>query len=762
MSDENEKKVRIGLGYPFSQLLKAMARAGQATTARVRQWERVIKGMLDGSLAVGSRTPVTETPAWVTLQVLQGGFATGGFAAGGDLLPHEREELDRLPATADRGRTALNLHFVEEPGRSTLASMLRERTYRVDVPEEAALLAYTWLLRHGESERAEKLVDDVGRFFDRLRFYPRPHARPFRSGTSVSVATAGEAVTSLHNKRPQEQVQRMKEAITVWAPLYDRAVELFVETVAATTREPCKLHPQGWGPRAQALLDDYDNARRRHNLCRKPERPKENFFRLRQYLAKYLREPASITAGDRAAIRHILDAYIMRHGEPAGARLTAVRQEQARNVARPDHVSLAKVLARRLESVPSDEGLQDLDSAVAPIAESEAAAAGAAPGSLFPASLVRKVARCWEAPLEALVEREVIGSAEAMATVVPPLTAQLRAAAIAEPELRGLYEAVYTAFRRRRSLLLLNLQSQVRLGELPWIQALEPWFGGDEASKRAASNALNRVASVALRAFPQTILPNKLIKELRALSGAAGQARPFVDELAADIFMGSFSATYLRAAQVAARLLSGSLYERYYGVPFTQVLSFKATPSQYGGVHTSPELATLCQALAGSDGEGSFVARNGTVIEQAQILTTHNLAALFEDAAFAALMRGQLPEIAKRCFEWICTRLQNLSNDWKAQLQLMKNAAYAWRQMIFYLSLLGADEVMAFVDWLLKYFEARIAPFRARFAPVVKGFEAVVAGDTFDSGGQLPSGGRRFLGWSVGRHWLLPERTPGS
>jgi hypothetical protein len=417
---------------------------------------------------------------------------------------------------------------------------------------------------------------------------------------------------------------------------------------------------------------------------------------------------------------------------------------------------LAKALASRLESVPSDEGVQDLDAVIAPIAASEAAGAGAVVGTAFPASLVRKVTRCWEAPLEALVEHDVIGSAEAMAKVVPPLTARLRAAAISEPELRGLYEAVYTAFRRRRSLLLLDLQSQVRVGELPWIQALQPWLGGDDASKRAASEAFNHVASVALRAFPQTILPNKLIKELRALAGAAEQPRPFVDELAADIFMGSFSETYLRAAQVAARLLSGSLYERYYGLPFAQVLTFEAKLSEHG-VPTSPELATLCQALARSDGRGSYVARNGTVIEQAQILTTHNLATLFEDAAFATLMRSRLPGMAKRCFEWICARFQNLSGEWKAQMQLMKNAAYAWRQMIFYLSLLGADEVTVFGDWLVKYFETRTAPFRARFAPVVKGFEAVVAGQTFDSSGQSPSGGRRFLGWSVGRHWLLPE-----
>src|SRR5205814_864148 len=163
---------------------------------------------------------VADTPQWVTLQVVQGGFATGSFAAGGELLPHEREEVARLSTTAEAGRTALNLHFVADAGRSELTKMLRDGMYRVDVPEEGAL---------------------------------------------------------------------------------------FVETLGETNGEPSLTYRPGWGARAQALLDDYGNARARHNLCGKPERRKENFFRLRQYLAKNIRDASSMTAGDRAAIRHIVD-----------------------------------------------------------------------------------------------------------------------------------------------------------------------------------------------------------------------------------------------------------------------------------------------------------------------------------------------------------------------------------------------------------------------------------------------------------------------
>ena len=53
--------------------------------ARVAQWRRVLEGMASGALAIGSRTP-TAAPAWATLEVVHGGFATGGLAADVGLL----------------------------------------------------------------------------------------------------------------------------------------------------------------------------------------------------------------------------------------------------------------------------------------------------------------------------------------------------------------------------------------------------------------------------------------------------------------------------------------------------------------------------------------------------------------------------------------------------------------------------------------------------------------------------------------------------
>jgi hypothetical protein len=780
MSDDDDKP-RIDPGYPLGQLLKALSSAGERAAERANQWQQMLAQLFDGRLRVGSRTPLVDTPAWVTLDVVHGGFATGNLAAGGPLQPHEVEWLVGLvrPPGATK-RTALNLHFLGDAGLTQLEAMLAGGRYRIRVPEEGALLVVAWLLRRGEAKRAAELIETITPFSDRLRFYPAPHAHPVRSGECVFVQTAGDAVRSLRAKRPQTSVERMNESIRVWAPLYDRAVALFLQTVTGDTPAlrrtgsgelargqdsqpiveggwPCRRYPDDWNVRARELLDEYRTARARHRLCGKPDKSNENFARLRGYLETCVEDPGSLTGRDVGMIRKILASFIARHGAPGSSRLQGTRAAQARMAARPAYTAFARVLAERLEQHPQDEGVPDLEDALRPLSTDDASRIGAAPGEPMPGPLLAKAVRCLEAPIGVLIEKGLVPSSEAMAKVLPSLTAQVRAAAISDPELRRVYAGVYVAFRRRRSLLLLDLASQVKLGELPWISAVEPWVGGDRAARDAARGSLAQAVTLALSAFPQTILPNKLMKELRTLASGAGLSLPLVDELAADIFMGAFSQSFLRAGKVAARLLGGTLYEHYYGLPYERLARLDDVEEQRFETPSSPGFAALCEKLAAAPARGSrSVARNGAIIEQAQILTTHNLAVLFD----ALDLAGTLPlgQMARRTFEWICRRQQMKIKDWRAQLQMVKNTAYAWRQMVFYLALLETAELSAFLEWSAAHMQTQSGELRQRFEPVVAGLRAVLAGERFGADGiHAASGGRRFLGWSVGRHWLLPQ-----
>ena len=66
-----------------------------------------------------------------------------------------------------------------------------------------------------------------------------------------------------------------------------------------------------------------------------------------------------------------------------------------------------------------------------------------------------------------------------------------------------------------------------------------------------------------------------------------------------------------------------------------------------------------------------------------------------------------------------------------------------------------AAAVEEHLEWAIGDLGRRPTGFRRRFEPALLGLAAVAHGDRFDDQGRHgPSGGRRFLGWAVGRHWL--------
>ncbi len=773
-------------GYALGQLARALqtsqSHPDPETRARAEQkavaWAKVFQGMLSGALQVGSRMPLAEVPGWVTLGVLPGGFASGELLAGGPLQEHEQALLAQLPpVAAGAERAALNGYYLSEAGLRVLQQGLVDGRYRITVPEEGALLTVVWLLQNGAGDEARALLDELGPFLGRLRFYPVPEAYPAVAGTVVHVQDVGQARTALQAVRLPREIAVMREAIQVWAPLADRVVALFLETVVgdppgprldpdgqpmrradgrleAAGGWPCQQYPAGWQARAQAVLDDYREARQQHALSGKPERPTENFAILRRYLAKCLQDPAALTGREVGQIRAILAAIAAKRGLPASARCEAIRQTQLRQAALPTSHELAPIVLQRLQALPADEGLAEPDAYLHPLTSEETAALDLPTGRPMPRRLRRIVERCRAAPVEELAAAGLLPSGEVLARVIPQITAAARSASFADPNLGRLYAAVYAAFRRRRSLLLLHLAHQNRLEELPWIRAVQPYREANPRTQAQARQVLEQVAALAITSYPHQILPNKLLQELRALADSAGLKLPLVDELAADIFMGTFTEKYLRAAQVAADLLAGTLYERYYGLDYARVRAIDDVAASPYGAPVSPAFARLCHALAGESVPAprrwNRPAQNGKVIEQQQILTTQNLAVLFTALDLQAPLGPRLPELGKACLKWVCEALQKPNLEWRTELRLVKQSAYAWRQMIFYLALSAREAGPAFLLWAEAHVAQQGLDFQRRFRPALARLASALAG--------RPGAGAVFLGWTTDRHWLLPAR----
>ncbi|MDQ3365234.1 MAG: hypothetical protein M3680_07385 [Myxococcota bacterium] len=81
----------------------------------------------------------------------------------------------------------------------------------------------------------------------------------------------------------------------------------------------------------------------------------------------------------------------------------------------------------------------------------------------------------------------------------------------------------------------------------------------------------------------------------------------------------------------------------------------------------------------------------------------------------------------------------------------LKNAAYAWRQMMFYLSF--EEDMPGFLRWVRAEVESR--SFR-RFDPVLRGLELAASGLASNEAAFASGGGRVFTGWSTDGHWLSP------
>ena len=520
--------------------------------AKVDRWQAVLDGMASGELTIGSRTPVADAPAWVTLEVVTGGFTTGRHLAEQSLDDDERARLaDLPPGPGSTPRERLNLWYLSDAGQAELLSALVSEQYRISLPEHAALAVVALLVDRGHGEAALDLVAALRPYLHRLRFTPQLTDRPVPTGTAVHLEPVGTVAATLRAATPPAQVIAMRETLTLWHPLYDDLVALWAETVDGelphlVTGEgaigleggwPARHFPDGWAARRAEWLSRYAGTVDQATASSRHQHPKSNFTRLRRALESAGDDGARLSGRDVGWVRRALANTITRHGAPGSEPRAALRAVQAVIAGRPTHAALAHVVAGRLDRFPADGGLPALDPIVGDVTDEEAPAIGE--GVAVPASVVRTVSRALEAPVEELIERGVIGSGEVLARVLPQVTAQYVSASIDDAVIAGVYARTYTAFRRRRSLLLLNLEHQVRFEELPWVAALSG-FRAQGHSTLAARQALHRAVLLALDSFPERILPNPLVREFGALATAADVRLALVEEVAADIFMGTF------------------------------------------------------------------------------------------------------------------------------------------------------------------------------------------------------------------------------
>ena len=780
-------------GYAQWQIHKLLATEAShrdaATRDRAKQkiakWEAVLNGMQSGEISVGSRSPIEGLPNWLTLEVITGGFATGALSAGGPLLDFERDLLVRIAPdsdisdVSDPDRTCLNVWYLTEQGFDELLSLLDTGQFQIDVPEEGALMTIAWLTRHGDVSIAKQLIEQLSPFFGQVRFYPRPAERVYPAPGKVFLRNVYQVTSDVTEIRTSQKIQTQRERIGTWIPLYERAVQLLLDhwdgevprlTHCDGNREVVEGGqlksdlPIEFAAKAEAMVSEYHALKAKNKLCARPKR-KDNLAQLMESLDTLVRN-GEMRLSQLGRARTLCARYIEKRGLPKTEAHSARRQAQTQQISIPLFADVAKIIVARLAIENPNSGVEDNSRLVANVKEDEAH--GSAPAeTIIPRLFTEKIERCLLDSVDSLIAKRVITSGDTLAIVLPQITANIRAMGIADPSLRSLYSQIYQAFSKRRSLLLLNYESQTRIEELPFVAAIEKYRSAKQSARDLALQSLREIAFVQLTSFPQAIVPNKLLQEFSSLAKSAKLELPIVNELAADIFMGSFTFKFARAAKLAGKLLKNTIYSAYYSIDFNQIASISTpqTGKKWFGTNTNAssnvcdEFGKICAKRANQKSECWSVASNGTVIEQQQILTTQNLASLVSQLELSERLNPYLPAMAKTCFEWVCEQLQIVDPKFHSRLIKVKNSAYAWRQMIFYLSLMPKDEVILFLAWSKEHLKNQTEVFRKDFAFAIKGLEA--AGSSQGIGNnQAPSANHPpYLGWSVGEHPLLKPKT---
>lgn len=761
-------EVSIDLGYPAFQLAKALAHESDTETDNPKstKWIQAIKGILSGNIEVGSRTPVKSTPAWATLEVITGGFTTGNLLAGGDLNDFECVLLEKLKIPkSENARLSLNQYYLSEQGISELQEFLENGQYEITVPEEAALLSIAALIKNDNVKDAKKVLEEVSPYFDKLRFYPRLSAEQVEIPTTgeVFVQSVEQVKENISADKKNKAIISQKKSIEIWIPFYEEMVDLFVDSMRSSVKSladidnreltPFSQIDQSWLCRKDQLLDKFEKLKSKHSISKRWTKNGSQFSKLLGILENFSTEPEFYEKNHKY-IAQAITRHLRKHGVTNSMERQNARECQLRQCRAPEHRYIRQVLAERLSKLEQIKGISNIEEVTQNTTASEICNGKIPEDTTIPSYLIKKLGKAKIDSIDNLIGAGVISSGDTIAEILPQISGDVLSGVFSEEYLKMLYKKVYVSFRKRRSLLLLNLESQVKIEELPWLKILNQYSDVRSDSRMAAKCVLKEVSEIALFNFPHAIIPNKLLQELRSLIKRADAEISLVDEVAADIFMGRFSPKFAKSAFIAGLELQGSLYEKYYALDYSVILEACAPVKGAFSDRQADKFSNICNKReSNSSSSGWSVAANGVVIEQQQIITTQNLAQLFSLFEWKNDSENEIEEAIKKCFVWICKRQQIKLNDYHAKLVMIKNTAYAWRQMIFFLSQLEREKQNEIGDFLYEHLYQQSALFSKTFEPIVTRLVDLVKGKS-------PRNDYIFTGWTVGAHYLLADSNP--
>eukprot|EP01097_Dermamoeba_algensis_P008797 TRINITY_DN5992_c0_g1_i1.p1 TRINITY_DN5992_c0_g1~~TRINITY_DN5992_c0_g1_i1.p1 ORF type:complete len:474 (+),score=109.76 TRINITY_DN5992_c0_g1_i1:49-1422(+) len=443
--------------YVYFKIQQEKEKQTEQSQKKLKKWESVVQTWLSGALSVGSRTPIAQTPSWVTLEVMTGGFATGQLLAGGDIQEHEKLLYRALVADGDESveviRKKLNDFFLSESGLSVLSKLLDTGLYRVQVPEEGALLTICYLLRQEDPELQEQagiILQEIQPWFHKLRFFPLPSdTRVPEGGMEAFVRPVLSLKSYLSNVKLNSRVQKLTSVLSHFIPLYDELIRIILETTEgeaphwevewdlekATRKESVKggLPFQKSTPQLKEQFDALKEQMKEFASLRRMR--KKNVGKI-LYIAEQFFTSKAFTGNQVEFVRNAIADLFKRRGNISSAKRMAVRQQHKNTVDKCQaRLQYAKILQERVKDIHPEGGIEAISTVIGPVNLNEAQKFSVPVESHLPKTLIRKAHMSKIAPLDQLCEERIIPSADLLGSLIHTVVASVRASGIKEANL---------------------------------------------------------------------------------------------------------------------------------------------------------------------------------------------------------------------------------------------------------------------------------------------------------------------------------------
>ncbi|MDR1137970.1 MAG: hypothetical protein LBK91_06570 [Synergistaceae bacterium] len=759
----------IDIHYARNELRKALRLRNRRKDAdsiaraekRIALWNAVVEGIGNGVRETSS--PMAEKyPFWVTRKARMNGSATGWAAADVPFSDEERERLAVLAPYAHASRESLFAALLSDSGLAWLRETLASREYKIEYPEDAALFVIAWLLENGQTDEALSLVKEIAPYAHILRFLPKSADRAVRAAELVHRFSSNEVRAELGRESyfADCNIDMRREALSVWIPYMDRLVAhwlaLFDGNTDGAPRVPPDL-PFGWLDGAKALADQYETLKERRPFCSKYHNSKENLQILLSATRDFLQNGPS--ASNLSRVGHVVRCYVKAHGAPGDARHAKTREEQSRTASMPGYELIALALALRLPQ--TDEGIENVGEFLDPISGAElgGAAAQCAPYEI-PESIRKVVRKATAAPLPELIRQGIVPSPDMLELFVPQVKSMEVFRSYADENIALLVAETHKAFSRR-PMPSYTQPPKGEYNDLPWVKSLRRERRGEYGVAAAL-----RLAGYSIDFFPGVILPNTLIGHLVDLYDMSGGKPPFITYSSRNIFIVGFTPKFCEAVLAAANLLHGSLYEKYYGLDYAALKEhtsdslsastdltamFERTLRECATDMTATfepavqeymmKLETVFEPYSwyGDNKLWIHIRLYEMSVELAHIYTAHNLAAL---VAEGVKTEHSYEELAFMACEYSLRLLKkSLGPNARVIWRLTKNAAYAWRQSLFFISLTPRETVDTFLSRFENLSASWLGP--EITSQLFTGLRAAANGDSPEKGKHCP-----FVGWT--------------